>query len=290
MMVIGGKMAIQIDRLTHVYMKGTPFEKKALDDISLNIEDGEFVGIIGHTGSGKSTLVLHLKGILKPTSGSVYVGGKEASVKNKVGILFQNPEHQLFKDTVYEDVAYGLKIKGIDGERADKKVKEVADFLGIGDEFLKKSPFELSWGEKKLAAMAGVLVSEPEILVLDEPSAGLDAKARDSIFKAVQKLSKGRNITVIMVSHCMKDVVKFVDRVIVMDRGKIKIDRPVKEVFNCIDKLKSIGVDVPDIVYFMKELKHIIPDLNDNVLTVAEAKEEIKKYLKRNKRFWGEKV
>ena len=274
-------MAIQIDKLTHIYMKGTAFEKKALDNISLTIEDGEFVGIIGHTGSGKSTLIQHLKGILKPTFGSVCIGGKEANVKNNVGILFQNPEHQLFEDTVYEDIAYGLKNNGMDKELIDTKVGKIANLLGISDKILEKSPFELSWGEKKLVAMAGVLVLEPEILVLDELSAGLDAKTREAIFKIIQKLFKSNNITIILISHCMKDVIKFVDRVIVMDQGKIKMDGTVKEIFNCIEEFKSMGIDVSEIAYFMKELKGIIPDLKYNVFTVAEAKEEIKKFLKR---------
>jgi len=282
-------MAVQIDSLTHIYMKGTAFEKKALDNINLTIEDGEFVGIIGHTGSGKSTLVQHLKGILKPTFGSVCIGGKEANVKNSVGILFQNPEHQLFEDTVYEDIAYGLKNKGMDKGLIDEKVKEIAKILGIGDEILKSSPFELSWGEKKLAAMAGVLVLEPEILVLDEPSAGLDARGRDAIFNIVQNLYKRKNLTVILVSHCMKDVVKFVNRVIVLDKGQIKMDGPKKEIFNCMEELKKMGIDVPEMVYFMKSLKSFIPDLKDDVFTVRDAKEEIKKILKL-KSFGGEKV
>lgn len=274
-------MAIKINKLTHIYMKGTAFEKKALDNISLTIKKGEFIGIIGHTGSGKSTLIHHLKGILKPTYGSVCIGNKEANVNNSVGTLFQNPEHQLFEDTVYDDIAYGIKNKGMDKELIDTKVKKIANLLDISGEVLKKSPFELSWGEKKLVAMAGVLVLEPEILVLDELSAGLDAKTRDAIFKIILELFKSNNITIVLISHCMKDIINFVDRVIVMDEGKIEMDGTVKEIFTCIEELKNMGIDVPEIAYFMKKLKGIIPDLKDNVFTVEEAKKEIKKFLKR---------
>lgn len=273
-------MAIKIDNLTHIYMQGTAFEKKALDNISLTIKNGEFVGIIGNTGSGKSTLIQHLKGILKPSYGKVSIGGKEANVKNNVGILFQNPDHQLFEDTVYDDIAYGLKNKGLDEKLIDKQVRGIAKYLAIDDEILNKSPFELSWGEKKLVAIAGVLILEPEILVLDEISAGLDAKARDTIFKLIVKLSKSKKLTIVLVSHSMKDIINFVDRVIVMDSGKIKIDGSITEVFNDIEELKNMGLDVPEITYFMKRLKDVIPNLKDNIFTVKEAKEELKKILK----------
>lgn len=273
-------MAIKIDNLTHIYMQGTAFEKKALDNISLTIKNGEFVGIIGNTGSGKSTLIQHLKGILKPSYGKVSIGGKEANVKNNVGILFQNPDHQLFEDTVYDDIAYGFKNKGLDEKLIDKQVRGIAKYLAIDDEILNKSPFELSWGEKKLVAIAGVLILEPEILVLDEISAGLDAKARDTIFKLIVKLSKSKKLTIVLVSHSMKDIINFVDRVIVMDSGKIKIDGSITEVFNDIEELKNMGLDVPEITYFMKRLKDVIPNLKDNIFTVKEAKEELKKILK----------
>ncbi|MDQ2087614.1 energy-coupling factor transporter ATPase [Herbivorax sp. ANBcel31] len=274
-------MSIQINKLTHIYMRGTIFEKKALDEISLTIEDGEFVGIIGHTGSGKSTLIQHLKGILKPSLGEVIIDGNNATVKNSVGILFQNPEHQLFEDTVYDDIAYGLKKSGRDKKLIDEKVKEFADYLGIDDEILYKSPFELSWGQKKLVAMAGVLVLEPKILVLDEPFAGLDARGRDMFFKLILKFFKSRNLTVILVSHSMEEVIRFADRVIVMDRGKIKMDGWAKEIFNYTKELKSIGLDVPEITHFMERLKEIIPDLKENILTVKEAKKELKNFLEK---------
>ncbi|GAE89566.1 energy-coupling factor transporter ATPase [Acetivibrio straminisolvens] len=280
-------MSIKVTGLTYVYMKGTPFEKIALDNIDLSIETGEFVGIIGHTGSGKSTLVQHFNGLLKPTSGSVYINGEKLEgkrareLKRQVGIVFQYPEHQLFEETVYKDIAFGLIKRGEEENEIDKKVRKTVRMVGLSEDILDKSPFELSGGQKRRVAMAGILVLEPSILVLDEPAAGLDPRGRDEIFELISNLHKSNKMTVVLVSHSMEDVAKYVERVVVMNKGRIEMCGPVRSVFNKIDELERIGLAAPQITYLMKRLKEKIPEINDNILTVGEAKAELEKYIRK---------
>ena len=278
-------MSIIIEDLSYVYMKGSPFEKMALHNINLKIESGEFVGIIGHTGSGKSTLIQHFNGLLKPSAGKITLNGMDVSGKNLkelrklVGIVFQYPEHQLFEETVYKDIAFGIIKSGIPSEAMDQQIKNVIKTVGLTEEVLEKSPFELSGGQKRRVAIAGVLVMNPSILVLDEPTAGLDPKGRDEVFAFITRLHKELNITIVLVSHSMEDVAKLVDRVIVMNKGSIAMDGLTRDVFKQTDELENMGLSAPQITYLMKRLKTVIPELNTEVLTIAEAKNEIKKYL-----------
>lgn len=276
-------MAIKVESLSYVYMRGTPFEKKALENINIDIVDGEFVGIIGHTGSGKSTLVQHLNGILKPTSGKVYLDNKDINEKsakelrNQVGIIFQYPEHQLFEETVYKDIAFGLERRGFDAREIEIRVKNILQTAGLSEGILAKSPFELSGGQKRRVAIAGVLVLEPRILVLDEPTAGLDPKGRDDLYELISKFRKQLNITVILVSHSMEDIARMVKRVVVMNRGEIQMDGTPIEIFKQSDRLEEIGLSVPQITYFMRRLKNYVPEINENIFTVEDAKAEILK-------------
>lgn len=280
-------MPIQIENLSYKYMPGTPFEKLALDDINLTVDSGEFVGIIGHTGSGKSTLIQHLNGLLKPTSGRVLINGADTSGKNlkelrrQVGVVFQYPEHQLFEETVYKDIAFGLVKKGVPEEEIRTAVSDAARIVGLREESLEKSPFELSGGQKRRAAIAGVVVMKPDILVLDEPTAGLDPKGRDEVFGFISGLHKTSGMTVILVSHSMEDVARLVDRVIVMNRGRIEMDGPVADVFAHIDLLESIGLSAPQVSYLMKRLKGLLPDLDERVFTVGGARDVLLKRLGR---------
>lgn len=279
-------MSIVVENLSFTYMQGTPFEKTALEDISLNIEDGEFTGIIGHTGSGKSTLVQHFNGLLKPTSGRVVINGLDTSGKNLkelrryVGIVFQYPEHQLFEETVYKDIAFGLRRKNIHEDEIRQIVMEVIAAVGLEDSILEKSPFELSGGQKRRAAIAGILAMKPGILILDEPTAGLDPRGRDEIFGFISGIHKSMGITVILVSHNMEDIARLVDRVIVISKGKIEMDGPVAEIFSNIERLEDMGLSAPPVAYLMKELKKNMPHFNDKVYTVAAARDELLKHLK----------
>lgn len=279
-------MSILVENLSYIYMKGTPFEKTALKNISFKVEDGEFVGIIGHTGSGKSTLIQHLNGLLKPTSGKIIVNGMDTTGKNlkdlrrHVGIVSQYPEHQLFEETVYKDIAFGLYKQGITQEETDKRVREAIRMVGLKEWILSKSPFEISGGQRRRVAIAGILVLKPEILVLDEPTAGLDPKGRDDVFKLIVGLHRELGITIILVSHSMEDIAKLVKRVIVMNKGTIEMDGHVNEVFKYAERLEEIGLSAPQIFYFMRKLKTILPDIDENVFTVDAAKAEILKALK----------
>lgn len=279
-------MAIVVENLSYIYLKGSPFERKALDNVNLVINQGEFVGIIGHTGSGKSTLIQHFNGILKPTSGKVIVDGIDMSnkglkeLRKKVGIVFQYPEQQLFEETVYKDIAFGLKQLNQSEDEIDKKIRKVIKIVGLDEDILEKSPFELSGGQKRRVAIAGILVMEPSILVLDEPAAGLDPKGRNEIFGFLQKLYNQTKITIIIVSHNMEEVAKIVNRVIVINKGKIAMDGSPREVFSNVSALENIGLSAPQITYLMKKLKKKIPDLRDDIFTVEEAKREILRYLK----------
>lgn len=279
-------MSIIIENLSFVYMKGSPFERKALENINLVINQGEFVGIIGHTGSGKSTLVQHFNGILKPTSGTVIVDGINTlnkglkELRKKVGIVFQYPEQQLFEETVYKDIAFGLKQLDCTEPEIDEKIRNVIKIVGLDEDILEKSPFELSGGQKRRVAIAGILVMEPSILVLDEPAAGLDPKGRNEIFGFIQEIYKKTKLTVIIVSHNMEEVAKIVNRVIVMNNGKIAMDGSPGKIFSEISSLEDMGLSAPQITYLMKKLKKDIPGLRDDIFTVDEAKKEILMYLK----------
>lgn len=279
-------MSIVIENLTYIYMPGTPFEKVALEDISLKIEEGEFAGIIGHTGSGKSTLIQHFNGLLKPASGRVLINGLDTSGKNlkelrrHVGIVFQYPEHQLFEETVYKDIAFGPGKQNLPEEEIRRTVLQVIENVGLHPDILEKSPFELSGGQKRRVAIAGVLAMKPEILILDEPTAGLDPKGREEIFGYITQIHQTLGITVILVSHSMEDIARLVNRVIVMNKGKIEIDGSVSEVFSDIRRLEGMGLSAPQVAYLMKSLKEIIPGLDDRIYTVAAAKNELLKHLK----------
>lgn len=280
-------MTISIRDLQYIYMKGSPFQKIALHDVNLNIERGEFVGIIGHTGSGKSTLIQHFNGLLKPTEGIVTVEGINTAsgslkeLRRKVGLVFQYPEHQLFEETVYKDIAFGLKQMEKDEIEIEEKVRKVIGIVGLTEDTLEKSPFELSGGQKRRAAIAGVLVMEPSVLVLDEPAAGLDPKGRNEIFGFLRELHRNSSLTVVIVSHNMEEVAKIVDRVIVMKDGAIISDGKMNEVFKDVDYLEKTGLKAPQITYLMKKLKERYPGISDDIYTVSDARNEITGYLKR---------
>lgn len=278
-------MSIIIENLSYIYMERTPFEKTALDNINLKIDSGEFVAIIGHTGSGKSTLIQHLNGLLKPTSGKVIINGSETSGKNlkelrrQVGIVFQYPEHQLFEETVYKDIAFGLVKQGMPAEKIESAVMEVAAIVGLRDDVLDKSPFEISGGQKRRAAIAGVLVMKPDTLVLDEPTAGLDPKGRDEVFNFISKLHETLGISILLVSHSMEDVARLVKRVIVMNHGHIEMDGSVTDVFQDTLMLEKIGLSAPQVSYLMKRMKTLLPGLDDRVYTVGDARDELLRQL-----------
>lgn len=282
-------MIIEIKNLNHVYNPETPFEKKALRDINLEIEEGEFIGLIGHTGSGKSTLVQHLNGLIKSKEGDIIIDGANINhkdinmkeVRQKVGLVFQYPEYQLFEETIYKDIAFGPKNLGLDDDQVHERVKEAMEVVGLDYERLKdRSPFELSGGQKRRVALAGVIAMKPKVLVLDEPTAGLDPKGRDEILGEIKDLYDKEKITIILVSHSMEDVAKLVDRILVMDRGTIAMDGPTRQVFRNADKLKEIGLGIPQITRFMKAYKARGHNINDDILTVEEAKEELIRYLR----------
>lgn len=285
-------MTIKIEGLTHIYNPNTPFEMKALDDINLEVNEGEFIGLIGHTGSGKSTLIQHLNGLLKPTSGKIIVDGlditsKDAKLKlirQKVGLVFQYPEHQLFEETVYKDIAFGPLNLGLSEDEVDKRIRESMELVGLNFEQVKnRSPFELSGGQRRRVAIAGVLAMKPKVLILDEPTAGLDPKGRDEILGQIQNLFKANKITIILVSHSMEDIARFVDRIVVMHRGKVNMVGTAREIFKRAQELESIGLGVPQITYFMKALQDKGKEIRDDVITVEEATEEILNYLRRRK-------
>jgi energy-coupling factor transport system ATP-binding protein len=285
-------MIIEIKDLNYVYGPGTPFEIKALNNINLQIEEGDFIGLIGHTGSGKSTLVQHLNGLMKPTSGDIFVEGenivkKEANLKllrQKVGLVFQYPEHQLFEETVYKDIAFGPKNLGLDKDEIHLRIKNAMEAVGLDFEELKdRSPFELSGGQKRRVAIAGVIAMKPKVLILDEPTAGLDPHGRDEILSEVKDLFNNMGITIILVSHSMEDVAKMVNRILVMHNGTIAMDGPTREIFKRADELENLGLGIPQITQFMRDYKAKGNDVRDDILTVEEAKVEIMNYLRRKR-------
>ncbi|MEW8955368.1 energy-coupling factor transporter ATPase [Clostridium sp.] len=282
-------MSIKVENLTHIYMAKSPFEKIALDDISIELNDGEFIALIGHTGSGKSTLIQHLNGLLKPTSGKIIIDGtnildkgvKLSDIRKKVGLVFQYPEYQLFEETIEKDIQFGPRNLGLSEEEIDIRVKRAMKMVGLDYETYKdKSPFELSGGQKRRVAIAGVVAMEPKILILDEPTAGLDPKGRDDILYQIKKLHKEYNMTIILVSHSMEDVAKVADRVVVMNKGKCILDGKPNEVFKNIEVLEEVGLAAPQVTYLIKALRDRGINITDDIFTVSKAKEELLKYFK----------
>ena len=286
-------MSIKIENLTHIYMPKTPFEKKALDDVNLYIEDGEFIALIGHTGSGKSTLIQHLNGLLEPSSGKILVdniditekGVKLSDIRKKVGLVFQYPEYQLFEETIEKDIAFGPTNLGLSQEEILVRVKRAMEMVGLDYEKYKDvSPFELSGGQKRRVAIAGVIAMEPKVLILDEPTAGLDPKGREDILDQIKKLHDEYKMTIILVSHSMEDVGKLAKRIIVMNHGKVALQGEPKNVFKEIDTLEEIGLGVPQVTYLMRELKRRGFNVSDEVFTVEQGKEELLKMLVNDKK------
>jgi energy-coupling factor transport system ATP-binding protein len=279
---------ISIENLSYIYSAGTPFEKAAVDDVSIDIEKGEFIGVIGHTGSGKSTFVQHLNGLLKPTSGKIIINGQNIwgkgadrrAIRFNVGLVFQYPEYQLFEETVFKDIAFGPKNMGLSEKEIENRVREAADFVGLGDEILQKSPFDLSGGQKRRAAIAGVMAMQPEVLVLDEPAAGLDPRGRESILRRIREYHKAKGSTVLLVSHSMEDIAENATKVLVMNKAKIVMYGSVREIFARSRELIEIGLDIPQITRVFIELRERGFDVSDSVYSVEDAKREISRCLR----------
>lgn len=288
-------MGIKIKHLEYTYMQGSPFEKKALTDINLEINNGEFVGLIGHTGSGKSTLIQHLNGLLKPQSGEIEVNGKNTlqkgvdlkELRREVGLVFQYPEHQIFEETVYKDIAFGPKNMGLTEQEIDERVKEAMSYVGLDESFCELSPFELSGGQKRRVAIAGVLAMRPSTLILDEPAAGLDPAGREEILTQVRALYLQSKMTVILVSHSMEDVARIAGRIIVMNQGTIAMDGRVAEVFSRAEELRAMGLDVPQVSSLAAELRRRGVKLSADIYTIEKAKAAIM-LLAKEKRGTGE--
>ena len=281
---------IEVKDLCFTYGIKTPFEKKAVDSLNLSINEGEIIGLIGHTGSGKSTFVQMLNGLIRPTSGQVFLNGEDIwakpkeirKIRFKVGMVFQYPEYQLFDETVYDDIAFGPKNMGLSGEKIDATVKKAAKFSGLSEKLLKKSPFDLSGGEKRRAAIAGVIAMDPDVLVLDEPTAGLDPKGKSLLLSQINSYHRERNNTVIIVSHSMEDIAQIADRVLVMNKGRLEMFDTPKKIFAQAEKLESMGLRVPQITKIMISLKEKGYDVSDGVLTVEQAFCEIVSLLKKD--------
>ena len=284
------KPILEAKNLTYIYSAGTPFEHKALDDISFSVERGEFIGIIGHTGSGKSTLMQQLNGLLKPTSGTVLLDGQDIwsdkkltrQARFRVGLVFQYPEYQLFEETVYKDIAFGPKNMGLSPEEVDRRVREAAGFVGLTEQQLEVSPFDLSGGQKRRVAIAGVIAMEPEVLILDEPTAGLDPVGRSEILGNIQSYRKAKNATIMMVSHSMEDVARLTDRLLVMNGSKLAMDAPPAQVFTHAEELSQMGLNIPQVTQVFLELKKLGLDVK-NVYTIDQAAAEIKRLKEGNR-------
>ncbi|MDO4438637.1 MAG: energy-coupling factor transporter ATPase [Eubacteriales bacterium] len=279
---------IKVDNLTHIYQAGTVMQSYAIKDISFEIEEGSFVGLIGHTGSGKSTLIQHLNGLIKPSSGTVFFKGEDIfaesyslkQLRSRVGLVFQYPEYQLFEEDVIRDVMYGPKNMGFSDEEAREKAIEALKLAGMNEVFYERSPFELSGGQKRRAAIAGVLSMEPEVLILDEPTAGLDPKGRDEILDTIDKLHREKGITIVLVSHSMDDIAKYADKLLVLDKGELKYNDVPKAVFREYKELEKIGLSAPQLTYLAADLIKQGVDIDPEIGTVEEAKNEILRLLK----------
>lgn len=285
---------LELKNLSFVYGQKTPFEKRAVDNVSLSIEKGEFIGIIGHTGSGKSTLVQMLNGLIQPTEGQVFLDGEDIwqnpkeirKVRFKVGMVFQYPEYQLFEETVYKDIAFGPTNMGKSEQEIDMAVRKAAEFTDLKPELLQKSPFDLSGGEKRRAAIAGVIAMDPEVLVLDEPTAGLDPMGRDVLLSQIVQYHKKRENTILLVSHSMEDIARVADRIIVMNESHLVMFDKTREVFSHGRELEKIGLRVPQITRIMLELKEKGYDVPDGILTVDEAFSAVSSLLKKEGKIW----
>lgn len=282
-------MPIILDKVSHIYGEDTAMAVIALNNVSLVIPDGQFIGLIGHTGSGKSTLVQHLNGLMKATSGNIYFNGEDIDahdfdkkmLRSKVGLVFQYPEHQLFETDVFSDVCFGPKNLGLSKKEIELRAYEALKLVGLEDDYFYQSPFDLSGGQKRRVAIAGVLAMKPEVLILDEPTAGLDPKGRDEILDQISKLKRETGITVLLVSHSMDDVAKYVDRIIVMNKGHVMYDDEPGEVFRHYRELEEVGLAAPQVTYIMKDLREHGYDVSDEITTIGEAREEIKNYFTR---------
>lgn len=278
-------MGIKVENLTYIYGQGTAFEQYALKDINFEIPDGEFVGLIGHTGSGKSTLIQHLNGLIRQTSGTIFYNGEDIygegyslkALRSKVGLVFQYPEHQLFEVDVFSDVCYGPRNQGLSQEEIKERAKDALIQVGLDEKFWSQSPFELSGGQKRRVAIAGVLAMCPELLILDEPTAGLDPKGRDEILDQIKMLHEERRMTIILVSHSMEDIARYADRIMVMNHGEKAYDGTPKEVFEHYKELEAIGLAAPRVTYISHELKERGVPIDDDITTVEEAKQAILK-------------
>ncbi len=270
---------LQVKNLSHAYGGSTPFVNDAVSDVSFSIEKGEIIGIIGHTGSGKSTLVQHLNGLLKPTEGTVlfedediWTNPKEIrKIRSKVGLVFQYPEYQLFEETVYADIAFGPKNMGLKEKELDERVREICAIVGVKDEFLDKSPFDLSGGEKRRVAIAGVMAMRPDVIIFDEPTAGLDPKGRESVMQIIKDYREATGATVVIISHSMEDMAVMADRILVMNKGNLFKFDTVENVFSNSEELRSIGLDVPIVTRVFEELKNLRVDVPQNIFTVEDA-------------------
>ena len=276
-------MSIALEHVNYVYSPGTAYEKHALKDVSLEITQGQFVGIIGHTGSGKSTLIQHLNGLIKATSGRILYDGQNIydegydmkKLRSQVGLVFQYPEYQLFEADVLSDVCFGPKNQGLPPEECEKCAKEALDLVGFPEKYYRQSPFELSGGQKRRVAIAGILAMHPKVLVLDEPTAGLDPKGRDEILDQIEHLHRETGMTVILVSHSMEDIAKYVERIIVMNRGEKMLDGTPKEVFSHYNELETVGLAAPQVTYVMHDLKERGFPVSTDATTIGEAADEI---------------
>ena len=285
-------MSIKVEHLNYIYGEGTAFSQYALKDVNFTIEDGEFVGLIGHTGSGKSTLIQHLNGLLRASSGAVYYNGENIysdgydmkKLRSKVGLVFQYPEYQLFEVDVFSDVCFGPKNLGLDKEEIEARAKEALTLVGLDESFYEQSPFELSGGQKRRVAIAGVLAMKPEVLILDEPTAGLDPKGRDEILDKISQLHKEKGMTIILVSHSMEDMARYAGRLIVMNHGEKIFDDVPEEEFKHYKELEKMGLAAPQITYVVHELREHGVEIADDLTTVAEARDAILEALKKQQR------
>ena len=284
-------MSIKIENLTHIYMPKSPFEKKALDNVNLVIEDGEFLALIGHTGSGKSTLIQHLNGLLEPSSGRIVVDDvditnketKLTDIRKKIGLVFQYPEYQLFEETIEKDIAFGPTNLGLNEDEILRRVKISMEMVGLDYEAYKDvSPFDLSGGQKRRVAIAGVIAMEPKVLILDEPTAGLDPKGRDDILEQIKILHEKYKMTIVLVSHSMEDVGKLAERIVVMNQGKIALLGKPEEIFKEVETLESIGLAVPQVTYLMRALREKGFDVSEEVFTVEQGSKELLRILSKN--------